>query len=114
VAVALVPPLGFALQEHLERLIELNAFPYGAALEPTFLVGMALQAPFALGAVLLARAVLAVGHLVGRGVAALRSPRARTRPAAPVLHTWRAPSLARPSLLAMGHCERAPPATAIA
>jgi hypothetical protein len=105
--IALVPPLGFAGQEHLERLIELNAFPFGAALEPTFLVGMALQLPFALAAATLARAVLALGNVIGRTLAARRSSRPRAHP-----RSWRLPDClgskpVRP--LAAGHGERAPP-----
>ena len=105
--VALVPPLGFAVQEHLERLIELNAFPLDAVLEPTFLVGMALQLPFALAAVALARAVLALGHRIGRAVAARRSAQPRAHPRSWRLPVWLASKPVRP--LAAGHSERAPP-----
>jgi hypothetical protein len=105
--VALVPPLGFIAQEHLERLIELNAFPFGAVLEPTFLVGLALQVPFALVAVTLARVVLALGHRIGRTFAARRSARPRGHP-----RSWRLPAwlgLRPVGPLAAGHRERAPP-----
>jgi MFS family permease len=107
--VALVAPLGFGVQEHLERLIELDAFPFGAALEPTFLVGMALQMPFALGAFVLARVLLGFGHALGRELATRRTPRhpAFTVPA--LVLAWPEPELARPPLLAGGHSERAPP-----
>jgi hypothetical protein len=105
--IALVPPLGFAVQEHLERVIELNAFPFGAALEPTFIVGMAMQVPFALGAVLLTRAVLALGHALGRRLA--RTARPPTCVGPPPLPAPPDPELARRSVLATGHCERAPP-----
>jgi hypothetical protein len=105
--VALVPPLGFAVQEHLERLIELNAFPVGAVLEPTFLVGLALQLPFALAAVMLARVVLALGHRIGRALAARRSARPGAHPRSWRLPRWLRPRLVRP--LASGHGERAPP-----
>jgi hypothetical protein len=105
--VALLPPLGFAVQEHLERLIELNAFPFEAVLEPTFIVGMALQLPFALAAVTLARAVLALGYLIGRAFAVRRS-RPPAHPTDQRLPAWLGPKPVRP--LAAGHCERAPPA----
>ena len=105
--VALLPPLGFAVQEHLERLIELNTLPFGAALEPTFIVGMALQLPFALAAVALARAVLALGYLIGSALAAPRSPRPPAHPRSWRLPAWLAPKPVRP--LAAGHGERAPP-----
>jgi hypothetical protein len=107
--VALVPPLGFAAQEHLERLIERHAFPVDAALEPTFLAGMALQLPFALGALLLVRAVLALGHLLGRGLTARTSPRPLAHALPLTLPGWLEPELARPPILATGHGERAPP-----
>jgi hypothetical protein len=105
--VALVPPLGFAVQEHLERLIELNAFPFGAVLEPTFVVGMALQLPFALVAAMLARAVLELGYRIGRAFAARRSRRPAAHPRSWRLPVWFGPKLVRP--LAAGHGERAPP-----
>lgn len=106
---ALVPPLGFAAQEHLERLIELNAFPFGVVLEPVFLVGLALQLPLALAAVMLARALLALGHLIGRALAARRrSARRRAHPGSWRLPAWLGPKPVRP--LATGHGERAPPA----
>jgi hypothetical protein len=104
---ALVPLFGFAVQEHLERLIELNAFPISAALEPTFLVGLALQLPFALAAVAFARAVLAVGHRIGRGLAARRSARPRAHPRSWRLPGWLGPKLVGP--MATGGGERAPP-----
>ena len=104
---ALLPPLGFAVQEHLERLIELNAFPFGAALEPTFIVGMALQLPFALAAVTLARAALALGYLIGRAFAVRRSPRPPAHPTSWRLPAWLGPKPVLP--LAAGHGERAPP-----
>jgi hypothetical protein len=69
-------PLTFAGQEHLERLLAEGSFPWHAAGERTFLLGLALQLPFALAAWLLARLLL---H-VARAVAALAAP------ALPALH----------------------------
>lgn len=110
--VALLPPVGFAVQEHVEWLIASDATPFGAALEPTFLVGMALQLPIALGALLAARAVLALGHVLGRALAAPRSPRPHARTIAlNPLHRLE-PELARPPILATGHSERGPPLAA--
>ncbi|MGH2946994.1 MAG: hypothetical protein ACRDPC_12160 [Solirubrobacteraceae bacterium] len=112
--IALVPPLGFAVQEHLERAIELNAFPLGVALEPTFLVGMALQLPLAAVALLVAHAVLAFGHALGRRASlgrALRPSAREPQPLPPVRHE---PVLRRPPILAGGHGQRAPPAPAVA
>jgi hypothetical protein len=54
-AVGAIPLLGFAGQEHIERLIHDGSWPLQAALEPTFAIGLALQVPFALCAYLVAR-----------------------------------------------------------
>ena len=110
--IALVPPLGFAVQEHVEWLIASDAPVYVAALEPTFLVGMALQLPIALGALLAARAVLALGHEVGRALAAPRSLRPATCPIVLNALDRLEPELARPPILATGHSERGPPLAA--
>ena len=98
---AALPPLAFVVQEHAERL-EL------VMTEPAFLVGLALQLPFALAALVAARAFLGLADLV---VEALSAPVVAAR--APVLA---APALAfdlpRPSPLAGSHSSRAPPAVA--
>jgi hypothetical protein len=99
---ALVPPAGFGLQEQLERLAS------GAPLEPlgpTFLVGLALQLPFALAAVLVARRLARAAESLGRALAA-PPPRVRPRPVRmrPPLSLL----LAR-SELALAHPERGPP-----
>ncbi len=53
---AALPPLGFVVQETLERLLGAHHSGVGAMLhEPAFLTGLALQLPFALLALLLAR-----------------------------------------------------------
>jgi hypothetical protein len=111
--VALVPPLGFAVQEHLERLIELNELPVGTVLEPVFLVGMALQLPVALLVLTLARGVLAIGYALGRELAVAQAPRPSSCAAVPVLPAPAAPELIRPPILATGHGGRAPPALAV-
>jgi hypothetical protein len=111
--VALVPPLGFAVQEHLERLIEMNELPLATALQPVFLVGMALQLPVALVVLTLARGVLAIGYALGRELGVARAPRPRSCSAAPPLPAPSAPELIRPSVLATGHGGRAPPSLAV-
>jgi hypothetical protein len=64
---ALAPLVGFTLQEHLERLFHNGAFPFGAVTEATFLIGLLLQLPFALAALLAATALLAAAEaLAGR------------------------------------------------
>jgi hypothetical protein len=110
---ALLPPLGFTVQEHLERLIELNELPMGTVLEPVFIVGLALQLPVALAVLTLARAVLVVGHAFGRQLAFPRAPRPRSCGVAPPLPARVAPDLVRPPVLATGQGGRAPPGLAV-
>jgi hypothetical protein len=54
-AFALLPIIGFTLQEVLERWLSSGRFPWWVVLAPTFQVGLALQLPFALLAYALAR-----------------------------------------------------------
>jgi hypothetical protein len=99
---ALVPLAGFALQEQVERLS--SGAPLDP-LEPTFLVGLALQVPFAAAAVLVARRLARVAESLGRERASA-PPRLRAR---------EAPVRAPRSLLAplpepaLAHPERGPP-----
>jgi hypothetical protein len=112
--VALVPPLGFAVQEHLERAIELTALPRGVVLEPTFVVGMALQLPLAAAALLLAHAVLAFGHSLGRRAVVVRALRPPARRPQPLVLAHPQPALTRSPILAGGHGQRAPPGPPVA
>jgi hypothetical protein len=108
----MLPPVGFVLQEHLERLIGTGAIPHDLMLEPTFVVGLALQLPFALAALLLAHALHALGFGLGRILARRLAPRRLVREAAPSLVRLPAPAtLIAPSVLALGHGPRAPPVT---
>jgi len=74
---ALAPPLGFALQEHAERALHHDTLLL-AVLEPTFLVGLLFQLPFALAALLAARALLAAAAAVARHMGS--PPRLRLAP----------------------------------
>jgi LPXTG-motif cell wall-anchored protein len=102
-----LPPLAFAAQEVAERLLRAEAFPFQAALEPRFLLGLLLQLPFGLLALLVARALL-------RAVERLVCTLARTP--TPRLHTtvsWspqQACELQRIPALALGYPQRGPPA----
>ena len=58
-AFALVAPLGFVAQEHLERLVHGGGVPI-LVTTPVFLVGLALEVPVALVAWVLARRLLRV------------------------------------------------------
>jgi len=55
---AMAAPLAFAIQEHLERLVHDGAFPVHLVTQPTFLMGAALQIPFALLAWGVARTIM--------------------------------------------------------
>lgn len=72
---AAAAPLAFALQEHLERLLAgQNAI--ATSLEPAFLVGLALQLPFALVGLWLARRLTGLALAIAT---VLQAPR-RSRP----------------------------------
>jgi hypothetical protein len=108
----LVPLIGFAVQEHLERLIGTGGMPHDLVLEPTFLVGLALQLPLALAALLIAHTLTALGFGIGRALALLLSFRRRVPGLPPLLLRLPASvALVRPSVLALGHGPRAPPAS---
>ena len=102
---ALLAPAAFTLQEHGERLLHDGAFPVGHALEPTFLVGLALQLPFALGALLVARLLEEVAEVVVRALPRVHAATVPLgEPPAPV-----APLLPRPRPLALRRAARGPP-----
>jgi hypothetical protein len=109
----LLPPVGFAAQEHLERLISTGSVPHDLVLEPTFLLGLALQLPFALAALLLTRALYTIGFSLGLALAdrlAVPRPLLLHGPSLPV-SLPAAPTPVGPSVLASGHGQRAPPHT---
>lgn len=105
---ALLPLLGFAFQEHLERLVATGDLPLGAAAEPSFLVGLALQLPFALAGLLAARLLGRAAEALGRALAGPPSSAPRLRPGA----VARAVDAVLPPLaaLAVPGSERGPPA----
>jgi hypothetical protein len=104
---ALLPPIGFVVQEHVERLAANGAFPVHLLAEPRFLLGLVLQVPFALAALLCARLLLL-------GADRLAPVRTAHQPHAPVserLSCLLRPSadIPRRSVLAAGYSERGPP-----
>jgi hypothetical protein len=108
----LLPPLGFALQEVTESLLTTGALPFEAALEPTFLVGILLQVPFALAALVVARVLFAFARSLARRVEGARRPKlvSLDHSLPPVFDAWppRLPALA------FGYGERGPPRAATA
>lgn len=104
--IVLLPLVAFVVQEHVERLVHAGQMPWTAALEPTFLVGLALQLPFALAALLVAWALDSVAHAVGL---ALASPEPRPVLSAFVLAPASVTAAPRLVGLARGYGERAPP-----
>jgi hypothetical protein len=103
--IVVLPPLAFIVQEFLERLIHLGHVPLTLVLQPVFLIGLALQLPFALAALLVAWALDSAAHAVGQALAA------RPRLVFPVFvpAPVRVAAAPRPAGLARGYGERAPP-----
>lgn len=108
---ALLPLAVFTFQEHLERLLHDGRFPWHLVLEPTFLLGVAFQLPFALVAYVLARLLLRAASELGR----------RLGRAAPRARVWLPRSVAavgvvlpRRSPLADGFAVRGPPLRSLA
>jgi hypothetical protein len=92
---AAVTPAVFVCQEHVERLLHHGSFPWGAGLERTFLLGLVLQAPFALAAYLVARLLLRVARIVGLRLAPpRRTPRGGVGRRQPVEHLLPAGAIA--------------------
>jgi hypothetical protein len=106
--IVLLSPVAFVVQEHVERLVHSGEMPWTAALQPSFLVGLALQLPFALAALLLTWALDSVAHAVGRALTAVPP---HQHPLVPVFGPLPASVTAapRPAGLARGYGERAPP-----
>lgn len=108
---ALLPPVGFIVQEHLERVIGSGAIPHDLVLEPTFLVGLGLQLPFALAALLLVLLLQALAFGAGDALARRLAVRAgQFVPPAQLSLPWLSQGVVR-SVLTPGHGPRAPPAS---
>jgi hypothetical protein len=107
-AFALLPPLGFALQELLELSLHTGTFAWHAVLEPTFAPGLLLQLPVALLAYVVARLLLRAAERIGH---ALRHPAPRLRVAQAFAAAPIAPAV---RLLAGRRLARAPPRVVVA
>jgi hypothetical protein len=103
--IVLLPPIAFVVQEFTERLVHNGHVPLTVALQPAFLLGLAFQLPFALAALLVAWALDSAARAVGRVLSA--RPRPLFSPFVPdPVYVVAAP---RPTGLARGYGERAPP-----
>ena len=106
---AALPPIAFTLQEHLERLVHDGAVPLDLPRQPVFLLGLALQLPFALAAVVVARTLESVAGSAARALGRPPLPRlhagACTRPAGAI-------SRARLRSFALACSVRGPPLAA--
>jgi hypothetical protein len=103
--ILVLPPIAFVVQEFSERLVHTGHVSWTTILQPAFLVGLALQLPFALAALLLAWALDSAARAVGQALAV--SPQ-------PIFHAFvplpvRVAAAPRPAGLARGYGERAPP-----
>jgi hypothetical protein len=72
---ATLPLATFALQEYLERHLHDGAFPWLAFAEPTFVVGLVLQLPFALAAYAVARVLVRAAEAIGAALVRRRAAR---------------------------------------
>ena len=110
---ALMPLLCFTLQEFLERWLAGAPFPWWMVLQPTFRIGLALQLPFAVLALLAARLLLRAADTAARRIRRPLAP----RPAFFGFWVgWVVVRLAAPRRLgpASTHAGRGPPARALA
>jgi hypothetical protein len=106
-AFGLLPPLGFVIQEALERWLIGAPFAWQLLLQPTFRIGLLLQVPFALAAALMARLLLRTAERVAEAFAG----RAGAERPAGVCARWfaRVAWSRRLAVLADGHAGRGPP-----
>jgi hypothetical protein len=109
-----LPPLDFICHMLLESVPYGRVVSVDVALEAVFLLGLALQVPFALAALLLARTALAWAEGLGRALTLRWRPRplALASPAPPRLLSG---SEHRPIItaLASGYSQRGPPSSAL-
>jgi hypothetical protein len=103
-AFAVVPVVAFAAQELLERRLHDGTVAWGIVAEPVFLVGLALQLPFAFVAALVGRALTGLADFF----AAQDPPRPRPAASADGFLP-RLPEKRPLGALAAGHAGRAPP-----
>lgn len=106
VVFAIVPIVGFLLQEHLEHLVVARELELSFFLSTPFVLGLALQLPFAFAALLVARLILGLVESVARAVNALERYPELTSLLIPLPLVVEAP---RRRVLATRRAGRAPP-----
>jgi hypothetical protein len=107
-AFAFLPVVGFAIQEYLERWLAWGFFPWYAGLQPTFVIGIALQLPFGVLAYVAARLLLRTARRLGRRLGRVSPPRLRiAHPVALVPVAQPLPPLSSPLSRRLGR--RGPP-----
>lgn len=73
-----LPPLGFAVQEAIERVMHVESSPWNGLHEPAFMMALLLQIPFGVIAYLAARWLTRVAVQIGRTLAG-RGPEIQRR-----------------------------------
>lgn len=103
----LLPLIAYSSQEVVERFLHAESFPFQAVFEPRFLVGLALQLPFAAAAFALGWLLLRAGERIVRFLNARRVPKLRAHRG----QLWSPSALRVPRVLALsrGHPLRGPP-----
>ena len=102
--IVLLPPAAFVVQEVTERLVHTGHLHW-TVVQPAFLIGLALQLPFALAALLVAWALDSAVRAVGGSLASA----ARLTFEVQVLVPARVAAAPRVVGLARGYAQRAPP-----
>jgi hypothetical protein len=74
---ACLPPLAFALQEHVEYIVGHGHVPWTLAISPIFAAGLLLQIPFAVAAFLVSRLLVKVAVAIAERASASRAARRR-------------------------------------
>ena len=103
---AVVPVVGFLFQEHLEHLVAARELEVTFFLSKPFLLGLALQLPFAFAALVVARLILGFVRRLARAIESL--PRLGTLVSLYVVVPAATDLPLRPAL-ALRHAGRAPP-----
>jgi CDP-diglyceride synthetase len=103
--IVLLPPVAFAVQGFTERLAHNGDVSWTVVLQPAFLLGLVFQLPFALAALIIAWLLDSAARAVGRALGA--RPRLAFQMFVP--DPVRVVAALRPTGLARGYGERAPP-----